>query len=77
MNLAYYIAKRYLFSKKKTHLINIISAISVAGMAIGTMGLIIGLSGFNGLDSLVKTLFSTFDPDLKITIAEGKSFDTI
>jgi len=75
LNLAYYIAKRYLFSKKKTHLINIISAISVAGMAIGTMGLIIGLSGFNGFDSLIKSLFSTFDPDLKITLAEGKSFD--
>jgi lipoprotein-releasing system permease protein len=75
LNLAYYIAKRYLFSKKKTHLINIISAISVAGMAIGTMGLIIGLSGFNGFDSLIKSLFSTFDPDLKITLAEGNSFD--
>lgn len=75
MNLSFYIAKRYLFSKKKTNLINIISAISVAGMAIGTMGLIIGLSGFNGFDSLIKTLFSTFDPDLKITLNEGKSFD--
>lgn len=75
MNLSFYIAKRYLFSKKKTNLINIISAISVAGMAIGTMGLIIGLSGFNGFDSLIKTLFSSFDPDLKITLVEGKSFD--
>ena len=44
-------------------------------MAIGTMGLIIGLSGFNGFDSLIKSLFSTFDPDLKITLVEGKSFD--
>jgi lipoprotein-releasing system permease protein len=44
-------------------------------MAIGTMGLIIGLSGFNGFDSLIKSLFSSFDPDLKITLAEGKSFD--
>ena len=44
-------------------------------MAIGTIGLIIGLSSFNGFDSLIKTLFSTFDPDLKITLAEGKSFD--
>lgn len=76
MNLSFYIAKRYLFSKKRTNLINIISAISVAGMAIGTMGLIIGLSCFNGFDSLIKTLFSSFDPDLKITLAEGKSFDT-
>ncbi len=75
MNLSFYIAKRYLFSKKRTNLINIISAISVAGMAIGTMGLIIGLSGFNGFDSLIKSLFSSFDPDLKITLAEGKSFD--
>ena len=75
MNLSFYIAKRYLFSKKRTNLINIISAISVAGMAIGTMGLIIGLSGFNGFDSLIKSLFSSFDPDLKITLVEGKSFD--
>ncbi|NEW82815.1 MAG: FtsX-like permease family protein [Mariniphaga sp.] len=75
MNLSFYIAKRYLFSKKRTNLINIISAISVAGMAIGTMGLIIGLSGFNGFDSLIKSLFSSFDPDLKITLAEGKSFE--
>jgi len=75
LNLSFYIAKRYLFSKKRTNLINIISAISVAGMAIGTMGLIIGLSGFNGFDSLIKSLFSSFDPDLKITLSEGKSFD--
>ena len=75
MNLSFCIAKRYLFSKKRTNLINIISAISVAGMAIGTIGLIIGLSGFNGFDSLIKSLFSTFDADLKITLAEGKSFD--
>jgi len=76
LNLSFYIAKRYLFSKKKTNLINIISAISVMGLAIGTMGLIIGLSGFNGFDSLIKSLFSSFDPDLKITVAEGKYFST-
>ncbi len=75
MNLSFYIAKRYLFSKKRTNLINIISAISVAGMAIGTIGLIIGLSVFNGFDNLIKSLFSSFDPDLKITLVEGKSFD--
>lgn len=76
MNLSFYIAKRYLFSKKRTNLINIISAVSVAGMAIGTIGLIIGLSGFNGFDSLIKSLFSSFDADLKITLVEGKSFET-
>ncbi len=74
MNFPFYIAKRYLFSKKKPNLINLISAISVTGLAIGTMGLIIGLSGFNGFDSLIKSLFSSFDPDLRITIVEGKSF---
>jgi len=74
LNLSFYIAKRYLVSKKKTNMINIISAISVVGLAIGTMGLIIGLSGFNGFDSLIKSLFSSFDPDLKITVAEGKYF---
>jgi lipoprotein-releasing system permease protein len=74
LNLSFYIAKRYLFSKKKTNLINIISAISAAGMAVGTMGLIIGLSCFNGFDSLIKSLFSSFDADLKITLVEGKSF---
>ncbi len=76
MNLSFYIAKRYLLSKKRTNLINVISAISAAGMAIGTIGLIIGLSGFNGFDSLIKSLFSSFDADLKITLAEGKSFNS-
>ena len=46
----------------------------MVGLAVGTMGLIIGLSGFNGFESLIKSLFSTFDPDLKITLAEGKYF---
>jgi lipoprotein-releasing system permease protein len=74
LNFSLYIAKRYLVSKKKTNLINIISAISVIGLAIGTMGLVIGLSGFNGFDNLIKTLFSSFDPDLKITAVQGKYF---
>jgi len=76
MNFSLYIARRYLFSRKKTNLINLISAITVVGLMIGTMGLIIGLSGFNGFDSLIKSLFSTFDPELKITVREGKSFST-
>lgn len=57
-------------------MINVISAISVVGLTIGTMGLIIGLSGFNGFDSLIKSLFSSFDPELRITVKEGKSFST-
>lgn len=76
MNFSFYIARRYLFSRKKTNLINLISAISVGGLVIGTMGLIIGLSGFNGFDSLIKSLFSSFDPEIRITVREGKRFDT-
>ncbi|MEK7718286.1 MAG: FtsX-like permease family protein [Bacteroidota bacterium] len=74
MNFSFYIARRYLFSRKKTNLINLISAISVTGLIVGTMGLIIGLSGFNGFDALIKSLFSSFDPELRITVKEGKSF---
>ncbi len=73
-NLSLYIAKRYLFSKKKRNVINLISAISVVGVTIGTMALIVVLSAFNGLDELLKSLFNSFDPDLKITALKGKTF---
>lgn len=69
-----YIAKRYLFAKKSRNAINIISAVSVAGVAVGTMALIIVLSVFNGLETMVSAIFNTFDPDIKITAAEGKTF---
>ncbi len=62
-------------AKKSRNAINIISAISVAGVAVGTMALIIVLSVFNGFDSIVKSLYNSFDPELKITPAEGKVFD--
>lgn len=74
MKLSLYIAKRYLFAKKSRNAINVISSVSVAGVAVGTMALIIVLSVFNGLESLVRSIFNTFDPDLKITAAEGKTF---
>lgn len=74
MNLPFYIAKRYLVSRKSHHIINIISGISVAGITIGTMALIIILSVFNGFESLVITLFNSFDPDLKIEAVRGKTF---
>lgn len=74
MRLPYYIAKRYLFAKKSRNAINIISAVSVAGVAVGTMALVIVLSVFNGLESMVSSIFNTFDPDIKITASEGKSF---
>ena len=74
MELSLYIAKRYLFAKKSRNAINVISAVSVAGVAVGTMALIIILSVFNGLEMMVTSIFNTFDPDLKITAAEGKTF---
>lgn len=74
MKLSLYIAKRYLLAKKSRNAINVISAVSVAGVAVGTMALIIILSVFNGLETLVTSIFNTFDPDLKITAAVGKTF---
>jgi lipoprotein-releasing system permease protein len=74
VKLSIYIAKRYLFAKKSRNAINVISSVSVAGVAVGTMALIIVLSVFNGLETLVRSIFNTFDPDLKITPAEGKTF---
>jgi len=74
VKLSIYIAKRYLFAKKSRNAINIISAVSVAGVAVGTMALIIILSVFNGLEGMVNKIFNTFDPDLSITAAKGKVF---
>lgn len=74
MNFPIYIAKRYIFAKKSHNAINIISAISVTGVTVGTIGLIIVLSVFNGFDDLIRSLFNAFDPDLKVTIVEGKHF---
>ena len=72
MRLAPFIAGRYLFAKKSHNVINIISAISAIGMAIGTAALIIILSVYNGFDSLIRTMMSNVEPDLLITPATGK-----
>jgi len=74
VNLSFYIAKRYLFAKKSRNAINIISGVSVFGVAVGTIALIVVLSVFNGFDDLIKSLYSSFDPEIKITPAEGKTF---
>ena len=74
MNLAGFIAKRYLFAKKSHNVINIISAISAIGMAVGTAALIIILSVYNGFDSLIKSMMGNVEPDLLITPATGKTF---
>jgi len=73
-SLPFFIAKRYLISRKSRNIINVISWISLAGIAVGTMALIMVLSIFNGIEGLIKSMFSSFDPDLKITVAEGKTF---
>ena len=74
MRVAPFIAGRYLFAKKSHNVINIISAISAIGMAVGTAALIIILSVYNGFDSLIKSMMSTVEPDLIITPASGKVF---
>jgi len=74
MNLQFFIAKRYLFSKKTVNIINIISLITGVGVAIGTTALIVVLSVFNGLEDFISSRINTFVPDIKITAKEGKSF---
>lgn len=73
---ALFVAWRHLFSKKKHSLVNIISIISAIGVLSGTAALIIVLSVFNGMEELVVESFNSFNPDLKITLREGKSFAT-
>jgi ABC-type lipoprotein release transport system permease subunit len=72
--LSLFIAWRYLFARKSHNVINIISMISVAGLAVGTLALVVVLSVYNGFDGLVESLYHTFDADLRITPAEGKTF---
>jgi lipoprotein-releasing system permease protein len=73
MNFPFFIARRYLFSKKSTHAINVISAISVIGVAVATMALVVTLSVFNGFHDMVASFFTSFDPQLKIVPAKGKT----
>ena len=73
MNFPFYIARRYLFSKKSTNVINLISGISVVGVAVATMALVVTLSVFNGFSDLVATLFTAFDPQIEITPTKGKT----
>jgi len=75
LNFPFYIARRYLVSKKSHNIINVISGISVVGVAIGAMALIIVLSVFNGFDKLVVSLFSSFNPNIQITASHGKTFN--
>lgn len=75
MNVSFYIAKRYLFSKKSHQAINIISGVAVAGVTLATIAMVCTLSVFNGFKMLVAEQFTAFDPEIKITAERGKSFD--
>lgn len=74
MNLPLKIAKRYLFAKKSTNAINIISGVAVLGISVGTAALILILSVFNGFEDLLSGLFGTFNPPLKVVPLKGKTF---
>ena len=76
MSLPFFIARRYLFSKKSHNAINIISAIAAGGIAIATAAMVCTLSVFNGFHDLISTLYCNFDPEIRISAAEGKTFDT-
>lgn len=76
MNLSFYIARRYLISKKTHNAINVISMISVCGIAVATLAMVCALSIFNGFSKLAADSFSLIDPDLRITVAKGKVFDS-
>ena len=73
MNFPFFIARRYVFSKKSTNAINVISAISVVGVAVGTMALVIVLSVFNGFHDLVASFFTNFDPQIDLVPTQGKT----
>lgn len=73
VNFPFYIARRYLFSKKSTNAINVISAISVVGVVVATMALVVTLSVFNGFHDLVASFFTSFDPQIKVTPIQGKT----
>ncbi|WNB18119.1 ABC transporter permease [Marivirga arenosa] len=74
-NISFFIARRYFLSKKKKGFINVLSIIAMVGVAIGTAALVIVLSVFNGLEDLIRSLYSSFDADIKISLKEGKFFE--
>ncbi|MBU1718745.1 MAG: ABC transporter permease [Bacteroidetes bacterium] len=76
MSFPFFISRKYFFSRKSKNAINIITGISIGGVLTGTMALVIVLSVFNGFEGLVIRLFNSFDPDIRISVNEGKSFDS-
>lgn len=74
MNISYFISKRYLFSKKRKNIINLISYVSIVGVAVGTIALVVVLSAFNGLASIIEDMIGPFRSDLKVVPVSGKYF---
>ncbi|ACT96078.1 FtsX-like permease family protein [Dyadobacter fermentans] len=74
MDISYRIAVRYFFSRNKRSFISLIARIAMAGVAVGTMAMVVVLSVFNGMEDLNRKIFKTFDSDVRITPAEGKRF---
>jgi len=72
---SFFVARRYFFSKKSHNAVNVISGVSATGIGIGAMAMLCVLSVFNGIETLISAMFSAFDPDLKITVVQGKSFN--
>mgnify|MGYP001328871246 CR=1 FL=1 len=77
MNFSFFIARRYFSSYRRKGIVNIISIISLAGIAVGTSALIIILSVFNGFERVILDMYNSFDSQLKITYKEGKTFDSL
>jgi lipoprotein-releasing system permease protein len=76
VNFPLLVARRYLFARRSTNAINIITGISVFGLAVGTAALLLVLSVFNGFEDLLAGLFGHFNPEIKVTPARGKQFST-
>ncbi len=74
MNFPFYIARRYLFAKKSQTAINVLTLVAVVGVGVGTMALVVVLSVFNGFEKLILSLFNAFNPDMEISLVEGKTF---
>lgn len=74
MDLSFFIARRYLFAKKSHNVINLIAYISLVGVLLGSMALVMVMSVFNGFEKLTESLYNTFDPELRVSALEGKTF---
>jgi len=72
MNLSFFIARRYLFSKKKRNVINVINWVTLGGIAIGSAAIVLVLSTFNGLSNFISEMYASMDPDIKIVASQGR-----